>query len=236
MKIFIVMLLSLPLVIGCGDFTLNPYDSDSTLRIPSISLLTPATPEETCLNSFTVEIRFGAVVVDDKWSLYYVSDSTPSKGRAILTNFPVTARSIVWDTTDMPSGHYYLYAELTSLDSVVATTAPGSIVVDHSGEDNSLPTVKLLYPKGGESLSPGETVNVTFQGSDPDGDTLSYAIEVSNDYGLSWNEIASSLTESSYSWAISESIASSPSYLMRVKAIDSEGASWVSVSESFSVQ
>jgi hypothetical protein len=57
------------------------------------------------------------------------------------------------------------------------------------------PTVDLTAPSGGP-ISPGP-FQVTWSGSDPDGDPLSYSLLYSNDGGVGWQSVATNLTGSS---------------------------------------
>ena len=54
----------------------------------------------------------------------------------------------------------------------------------------------LSHPKGGESL--GESLTVTWQGRDEDGDELTYRVLYSQDGGTSWQTLAVHWPESSY--------------------------------------
>jgi len=57
--------------------------------------------------------------------------------------------------------------------------------------DNFTPNVKILFPAGGENLQ-GDIV-IRWQGSDADGDTLTYFVLYSTDAGKSWQTIASDI-------------------------------------------
>ncbi len=149
----------------------NPYLTSSPLRVPKISVLTPTIDQEAVDGSFQVNVAFEKVLVDDTWSLYFVSDATSSLGAAIANNLPVTLRTITWDTSMLPAGRYFIYAELTSMNSVITSSAPGSLVVSHTVQDgNSAPIVALSSPNGGDALVSGETTTISYIGSDADGD------------------------------------------------------------------
>lgn len=55
------------------------------------------------------------------------------------------------------------------------------------------PTVAVTAPLGGDTL-PGGPFQVTWDGADLDGDTLSYSLLYSHDGGLSWETLATGLT------------------------------------------
>lgn len=220
---FYIAVLVIAGLTGCDS--VNPYLTDSPLRVPRVSVLTPTADQEAVDGSFQIKISFEKVLVDDTWNLYYVSDATPSLGAAIGTGLPVTARTITWDTSLMPSGRYYIYAELSSLDSVITSSAPGSIVVSHGVEDgNSAPVVSLGNPNGGETLIAGETTTIRYTGSDADDDTLTYKIEASADDGLVWETIVEGHTGTTYDWDIPAAQAKGFSYRLRITATDSKSA------------
>ena len=58
------------------------------------------------------------------------------------------------------------------------------------------PTVMLLSPSGGEIV--GDTLSVTWQGGDADGDALAYNLYYSADDGLTWTPAAINLTGTGY--------------------------------------
>jgi uncharacterized protein (TIGR03437 family) len=60
------------------------------------------------------------------------------------------------------------------------------------------PSVQLISPNGGEHLD--GTVAVSWAGSDPDGNPLTYTLLLSKDNGATWNPIVEDLTGSSYMW------------------------------------
>ncbi len=69
----------------------------------------------------------------------------------------------------------------------------GQVVASRSASANP-PTVNLTAPGGGP-ISAGP-FQVSWSGSDPDGDTLSYSLLYSNDGGTNWQTLAANLTGS----------------------------------------
>ena len=65
----------------------------------------------------------------------------------------------------------------------------------------NLPTVRLAYPNGDESL-PGD-VTVRWDASDPDNDPLSFALYYSVDGGQTWNLLDLDIQQTSYEWRAS---------------------------------
>jgi hypothetical protein len=55
------------------------------------------------------------------------------------------------------------------------------------------PTVQLLSPNGGESVAANGTLTINWQGNDPDGGTLHYAVRYSTNNGGSWKTLGTAL-------------------------------------------
>lgn len=62
------------------------------------------------------------------------------------------------------------------------------------------PNVAITFPNGGEALEPGTNYTITWEASDPDGDSLTYSILYSNDNGSTWIPLAIDLPETNYNW------------------------------------
>lgn len=216
----------------------NPYIKTEPLRVPRISVLTPATDNTPADSSVDIQITFERVLVNDTWNLYYVSDATPSVGKAIGIGLPVTSRAIQWDTSAEPAGRYFIYAELNSLDAVVTASAPGSVLLSHAVEEgNRAPQVSLSAPNGGESLVAGESTTIRFQGNDADGDAVTYKIEYTADDGLTWTTLVDGLTETTYTWDLPASMPASFLYRLRVIATDTKTATAADISDrNFSIR
>jgi hypothetical protein len=228
----------LPLSGGCGSFTLNPFDVDAPRRVPTIALKTPSAPASPADTEFVIQVEFGNVTISDTWSLYAVTDAHSSKGIPIVEDIPVTVRTLRWDPTELPSGLYYLFGELKSLDGVITASAPGSILVDHPMvAGNSSPVVALTSPNGGESYAPGDVVTVTYTATDADGDALTYDLEISSDGGNTWTELAADVPSGSYEWTVPTSQTLGLSYRLRIRATDSDEATDADMSNgTFSIQ
>jgi hypothetical protein len=99
------------------------------------------------------------------------------------------------------------------------------IVLLHNGQQldsrtasNNAPTVNVLYPNGGESLS-GSTATLSWSASDPDGDPLEYVIQYSTDAGTNWQTLASAWPSTTYELNL-DAIAGTDQGLLRVLASD----------------
>jgi hypothetical protein len=224
------------LVAGCGST--GPFGTGETTRVPRLSFSSPSSAAEAADSEYVIKVSFEKVLVDDTWSLYYVSDATPAKGAAIIQDGPVTARTIKWDTSQMPSGNYYVFGELKSLDGVVTASAPGSILVSHPVVDgNSVPIVRVISPNGGEALTAGTTKEISWSATDDGSGALECAVEVSRDSGATWTEEAADLTTTSYDWVIPADEKAGLGLRVRVTCSDSDGAAASDVSDrAFSVK
>ncbi|WBW96628.1 Ig-like domain-containing protein [Oceanirhabdus sp. W0125-5] len=108
-------------------------------------------------------------------------------------------------------------ARLTGTD-----TSPASYDVSTTAEVqviNRPPTVNVVTPNGGELIC--TQVDITWTASDPDGDPLTYSIQYSPDAGVTFIDIVSGLTTTSYTWVIT-SLPSGTDYLIKVIASDGE--------------
>jgi hypothetical protein len=221
---------------GCGSA--GPLGSGETKRVPKINFSSPSKQNEPADAEFSIKVSFEKVLVDDTWSLYYVSDATPAKGAAIIQDGPVTARNITWDTSQMPAGNYYLFGELNSLGGVVTASAPGSIVVDHPVADGNVsPVARLITPNGGETLQAGASKTVTWTATDGDSDAVTCTLEVSRDGGSTWTEEAADLAVTSYEWEIPGDTAAGVSFRLRVICADPSGATGADTTDrNFAIQ
>lgn len=92
--------------------------------------------------------------------------------------------------------------------TTLASVSPGT----------TAPTVKLLSPNGGELID-GETLEITWQANDADGDPLIYNLEWSPDNGAHWQLMAQNLSTLSFSARLDE-LPSGSEALVRVWATD----------------
>jgi hypothetical protein len=125
------------------------------------------------------------------------------------------------DTTELstfkfPVDYYLSYIEgvpdypVSIINVNIVTTFPDStewVEVRYQGESlarynksTQPPTVSLGYPNGGENLGASGTVNVKWDSSDPDGDTLLHTLYYSNDGGTSWMVVAAGAGGTEYAW------------------------------------
>ena len=80
------------------------------------------------------------------------------------------------------------------------------------------PTVQVLYPNGGETLS-GAEVNVAWSASDGDGDALTYQVQYSPDAGGTWQTVVVDVQGNGVAVPLSD-LAGSSAALFRVIASD----------------
>jgi hypothetical protein len=100
----------------------------------------------------------------------------------------------------------------------IQLTDNGNVLTEREVTPNP-PTVWVTYPNGGEILGGLATHTITWQGSDPDGDNLSYAVMYSSDGGVSWQPLALDLRDTKYFWNTSN-LSTGDNYLIRVIASD----------------
>jgi len=218
---------------SCGS--LDPFDQNPAKRIPAVRLLTPAIDFEAVDASFSIQAEFEDVVLEDLWSLYFVSDSSETMKGTIIEGFTVASRTITWETDDIPAGNYSFYAELTSLGGVITSTSPGSIAISHSIVDgNSAPNVSVSSPSSSKLVTIGAATSIIWTGSDADSDTLTASIEYSDDNGSTWSDLVSSVT-SPYAWTPDSSFSAGPNYRVRITVVDPSGAAASVRSQKFEI-
>jgi hypothetical protein len=76
--------------------------------------------------------------------------------------------------------------------SLLTIEGPGGILYE-VGAGLNLPYVQVIWPNGGEWLADGD-VTVSWWATDDDGDPLTFNVEYSPDYGVSWEPVALFLT------------------------------------------
>ncbi|MDH5788460.1 MAG: hypothetical protein OEZ40_09245 [Candidatus Bathyarchaeota archaeon] len=81
------------------------------------------------------------------------------------------------------------------------------------------PIVNIVFPNGGEVLTAGVNCTITWDASDPDGDSLAYFVAYSKDGGKSWVPLALDITENNYVWDTSN-LPSGDNYLVKIIATD----------------
>jgi hypothetical protein len=68
----------------------------------------------------------------------------------------------------------------------------GTVLASHAVSEHA-PTVRILSPNGGETWARGSPVTLRWEGTDADGDTLTYSVGTSNDGGETWIPLAMGL-------------------------------------------
>ena len=94
----------------------------------------------------------------------------------------------------------------------------GSILASVAVSPNE-PEVQVLYPNGGESFVTGENITAGWQGSDEDGDALTYSLAISLDNGEIWLPIDIDVTDNEYEMS-TEALEEGQNYLIKVRATD----------------
>jgi hypothetical protein len=92
----------------------------------------------------------------------------------------------VWDTSALPAGERYLLRlDVTDGPSVTRARTPGAI---HLLGENRPPRGEFWSPDGEGLLTAGR--RVVWTATDPDGDALRSFLDVSEDGGATWREVA----------------------------------------------
>lgn len=115
---------------------------------------------------------------------------------------------------------------ITAQDTVgnVGSTREYSIFID-----GTAPTVRVIFPNGGENLA--GIVKIKWEAEDNADNSPDIEIEYSNDNGMSWHYVASTSNSGEYSWNTS-SLEDGKEYLIKITAIDNAGNSNHDISDS----
>lgn len=108
----------------------------------------------------------------------------------------------------------------------------GKILLDKTASPNA-PMLRLIHPNGGESIQ-SDPLNIEWEASDPDLDSLTYRVEFSPDEGGTWRTLASDLTSTRISVPVT-SLAEARAARVRVEATDGMRTTSVLSEGTFSV-
>jgi hypothetical protein len=117
------------------------------------------------------------------------------------------------------------FSELLPFDAAIAedfsriVLKRGTDVLAERVRSANPPSVQVLSPLPGEQWGPDETRTVTWTGSDPDGDQVSYLVQYSTDGGSTWSTAAENWTANSLEMDTSR-LAGSEGAIIRVLATD----------------
>lgn len=81
------------------------------------------------------------------------------------------------------------------------------------------PEVQILHPNGGEIFVTGENIRAKWQGSDEDGDMLTYSLAISSDGGEAWLPIDIDITDNEYQLG-TQDLKEEQGYILRVRVTD----------------
>lgn len=100
---------------------------------PSISILEPifegSLPDD---GVFDVILSFRNVEAEQGWSIFYTTEKgSTSGGTVISTNIPLGTSIFSWDTTSVPNGTYFIYAQILTNDGILRVASNGSITIQN---------------------------------------------------------------------------------------------------------
>jgi len=91
----------------------------------------------------------------------------------------------------------YRIAWVDGVTAIELRDAAGAVLASQAVSAQT-PSVQLLSPNGGEQWHQGGQEEVRWEGTDPDGDSLTYALWISDDDGETWQPLAIDIAEASY--------------------------------------
>jgi hypothetical protein len=149
-------------------------DSNGVNDPPAITVIEPGADIIQRDPSFTIQWADADPDSNAAIALYYDVDATGADGTLIvdgLTEDPDEVQdSYTWDLSALADGTYYIYAVIADEASVVATYAPGALLVNLVNEP------PVLDPIGNKTVNEGEQLQFSVTATDPDpGDSLTLA-------------------------------------------------------------
>lgn len=195
--------------------------------VPTIKVLAPDATGAAANASFEISVGMTDISAGATWSAFYTQTlGVTTGGTLIADGIAATTTSLTWDSSGVAAGIYYVYVVLTDPNGSPSAASAGSVTVSHPEPGNTIPTVALTAPNGGEIVVVGTSTSVTWTISDPDsGDVagMVYKIEYSSNGGVAWTDLASNLSGTAYTWNVPGGQATSQQYLVRVTADDGKG-------------
>ncbi|MFX0181756.1 MAG: Ig-like domain-containing protein, partial [Candidatus Hodarchaeota archaeon] len=200
-------------------------DGSFTIDNPDAPIVTVTYPNGGEALSGTVTITWDASDLDGDSLTYSVYYWDASAWIELISGWTTT--SYEWDTTLVSNGEFY-QVRIVANDSALTgkDESDGSFTIDNP----NAPIVTVTYPNGGETLS--GTVTITWDASDPDGDSLTYTIYYW-DSGV-WIELVSGWSATSYEWDTT-AVSDGEFYQVRIKASDGALTDEDESDESFTV-
>lgn len=133
-----------------------------------------------------IRTRTGATAIPgDDWSLW--TDAVAGDDGA-------------WRVTS-PTGQYFQYELTLTSQSPAAVPSVATVEATYLAL-NLPPTVGYADPSKVRAVS--EKAELSWEGSDPNEDTLRYTVSASSDRGLTWQTLSEGKTETSFSWDVTE--------------------------------
>jgi len=200
-------------------------------RNPKITVVQPAASLLAVRDIVEIEVVIAEGKADATWSAYYSNKKDANTGGTrIVENKPVGELKHNWDTKGFADGGYYIYVNLLEDGVVVSTAFAPVVVIDRINGQNLPPEFTANNLPAANSFALTTTPReITWTVDEPDGDTMTYAVEYSADAGATWTMVAQNLTATTYSWNTTN-LAPDRDYRLRITANDGKGGVAVAVS------
>ena len=129
--------------------------------------------------SYTIGIRTVDPNADHPLvDLYYDTDRDRENGQTLIVRGLLEPKTYAWDTRSMGEGWYYIHADADDQrGGKDSTTSQYPVIVTHG---NHVPSVSLKTPMN-RSLVYTPAADLTWVGTDADGDVLEYSVYVGRD-------------------------------------------------------
>lgn len=152
------------------------------------------------------------------FSVIFASSSTNNSAIRYFDPSAIVDDDVSDETMSNKTGFITVFVDsASSYDSVIVQNDNNETQYEMRASPHA-PVVNVLYPNGGESLW-GDVVDVLWNASDADGDSLLFSIFYSGDNGQSWEALESSLQNTSLSVELS-TLGKTEQGLFRVQVTD----------------
>ncbi len=154
---------------------------------PSVTLVMPSAARETPQSgTYAVQVTLANYPEGATYDLYRTTtNGTVTGGTLVATG--LSDATYIWSTQGLPAGEqfFYVIAHAPGLADASAASA-GSVLVS----DNVSPSVALTGVWNGDgAVLAAANARVTFSATDPQGQALAVAIELSADGGINWSAL-----------------------------------------------
>ena len=126
------------------------------------------------------------------YALRFMKGTTSLADHRFTVNFEASDEDHHAEAVSAPLAVFNIVQPFPSDTTSIQIWHDNHLLIERTVSPNP-PTVELLSPNGGEVIPANGNLSITWQGSDPDGDTLHYAVRYSTNNGGDWKTLGTAL-------------------------------------------